>query len=106
MTKFIRATNGIIFDYSERLAKVAGMEVVTEQEAYPERFAPVDLSKREQKIDLDVPEAVTEPPPYVSPEFAADAGRPLGSARAQKRAAAAKDAPVSKFDVSGLEGEI
>lgn len=92
MTKYLRSkVNGIILDWNERLANNPNMEVLTEQEAYPERFAPVDLSKRKSTIDLTVDAAAVIPPPVVAPELLAEASRPFGGPNA-KRVSARKTA--------------
>jgi len=73
--KYLRSASGVIFDYTDRMAADPTVTVVTEQEAFPERFAPVDLAKREQKVELKVDEAGIEAPPYVAPELLAEGTR-------------------------------
>ena len=79
--------DGFLYDFNEILAKNPGCEVITEQEAFPERFVPEHVAdrveppvapkrtvKRKAALDLstaDIPEA----PPYTSPELAEDATR-------------------------------
>jgi hypothetical protein len=79
--------DGFIFEYNEILAKNPTCEVITEQEAFPERFVPEHVAdrvetpekpkrevKRKSKLDLattDIPEA----PTYTSPELASDAAK-------------------------------
>ena len=82
-TMYIRVRrDGFIYDWNPILAKNPDCEVITEEEAYPERFiqpAVVEQVKLERKkrtgaLDLgtsDIPEA----PPYTSPELAAEAAR-------------------------------
>ena len=81
--------DGFLYDYNEILAKNPACEVVTEQEAFPERFVPAHVAdrvgtpenpkratKRKAALDLttaDIPEA----PPYTSPELAAEASKGL-----------------------------
>lgn len=81
MVQFIRGKqNGIILDYQERLANHPLFEVISEQEAYPERFAPVKFSEREQKITLDIPEAVVKPQ-TISPELEIESTKRLRTPR-------------------------
>ena len=101
MTKYLRSkTNGMIFDWSEKLTRNPNVEEVTEQEAYPERFAPVDLSKREVMVELSVPKEAVTPPPNIAPELLAEASKPFGT----KNSKPIKKAP-STTDVAGLLGE-
>lgn len=81
--------DGFLYDYNEILAKNPACEVITEQEAFPERFIPEHVAdrvetpenpkratKRKAALDLttaDIPEA----PPYTSPELAAEASKGL-----------------------------
>lgn len=81
--------DGFLYDYNEILAKNPACEVITEQEAFPERFVPAHVAdrvgtpknpkratKRKAALDLttaDIPEA----PPYTSPELAAEASKGL-----------------------------
>lgn len=50
--------DGFIYDYNERMAKNPACEVITEEQAYPERFIPAAAKGRVVKLDLttDVPE--------------------------------------------------
>lgn len=79
--------DGFLYDYNEILAKNPGCEVITEQEAFPERFVPAHVAdrvktpgnpkhttKRKAALDLstaDIPEA----PLYTPPELAEEAAR-------------------------------
>lgn len=75
MTQYLRAkTNGFIMEHNERLALLPEWESVTEQEAFPERFAPVDLEAREPQVDITV-NAEVESPVVVSPELEVEATR-------------------------------
>ena len=107
MTKFLRSKiNGIIFDYVPRLAAMPEWETITEQEAYPERFAPVALAERKPQVDITVPVEVTAPPPFVSPELSADASRPFSKAKAARPSAPKSTAPsTTGFSLSGLKGD-
>jgi hypothetical protein len=106
MTKYLRSrVNGIIFDWNERLAKNPSVEVLTEQEAYPERFAPIDLSKRKSTINLTVDAAAITPPPVVAPELLAEASRPFGGPKATR--VTRKPATTTSSETIGLSfGEI
>jgi len=99
MKKYLRAkTNGIIFDWNERLAANPDVEEVAEEQAYPERFAPVDLAKREPVVDLSV-KVETVAPPTISPELLAEASKPFDSPRA-KRVTVPKTAAPSAAGLS------
>lgn len=79
MTKYLRSkNNGMILEWNAVLARNPSVEEVTEQEAYPERFAPVDLAKRTAAVEISVPKEVVTPPPNVSPELLAEASKPFG----------------------------
>lgn len=83
--------DGFIYDYNEILAKNPGCEVVPEEIAYPERFIPAHVEVEEapapvvkakpgrpRKAALDLSTTdIPEPPPYTSPELAAEASRGL-----------------------------
>lgn len=97
MKKYIRGKqNGLILDYQERLAKNSLFEVITEKEAYPERFAPVDLTKRDKKVDLEVPVEVTAAPNVAPPELVAEAEKRFGKGKGTK---------ISPVKSAGLKGE-
>lgn len=72
--------DGTIYEWHPVLANNPKCEEVTEQEAYPERFAPEKViakaRARKKKVDLQT-EDVPEPPPASSPELSADASRDL-----------------------------
>jgi len=78
--------DGFIYDYNEILAKNPGCEVITEEVAYPERAIPKHVPvevvsakvvvKRKAALDLSTTD-IPEPPPYTSPELAAEASRGL-----------------------------
>lgn len=84
---FIRVKkDGFIYAYSERLAAHAGCEVITEREAYPERFITPhvaakikELAKpkrtRRSKHGLDLSTDIPAEPVYTDPELAAEASR-------------------------------
>lgn len=72
--KYLRSkVNGMVFEYTERLAANPNVEVITERQAFPEKFAPAEALKREPTIKLDVPAEVVAKP-EVSPELAAQRG--------------------------------
>lgn len=100
--RYLRSkNNGMILEWNEVLARNPNVVEVTEQEAYPERFAPVDLSKREKAVDLTVPEEVVTPPPQVAPELLAEASKPFGTKNSKPRASK----QVAVTDAVGLLGE-
>jgi hypothetical protein len=81
MTKYLRnKVDGFIYEWHPTLAKNPKCEEVTEQEAFPERFAPpvvVEKAKRRtKKLDLGTDD-IPEEPAYSSPELSADASRGL-----------------------------
>lgn len=84
MTRYLRSKlNGIIFEWNERLAANPNAEEVTEQEAYPERFAPVDLAKRKPTVNLKI-NVETTAPNIASPELLAEASRPFDTPKATR----------------------
>lgn len=102
MTNYLRSKiNGIVFDYNERLAIHPDVEVISERQAFPERFAPVDIAKHVPKVDLTIKEE-TEAPPVTPPELAAQKGRVFGNIGQPK---VAKKTTEPKLDVTGLKGE-
>ena len=106
MKKYIRSTtNGLVFDYSERMASLPDVVVITEEEAFPERFAPVKLNTRTKKVDITVAKEATVPPVEVAPELIAEASKPFGTPKATR---IYNKAPVSTTPASfsGLEGEL
>lgn len=92
MKKYLRhREDGEIMNYSDRLATHPKMEVVTEQEAYPERFVGQPLAARllvvRATVDtppttaaMAVPDEVITPPAEttVTPELMADGARGFG----------------------------
>lgn len=103
MKRYVRSRiNGIIFEWNERLALNPDVETVTEQEAYPERFAPVDLKAHKPTIDLSV-KVETVAPPVIAPELLAEASKPFGTPRATRvsapKTAAASNAGLSFGDI-------
>lgn len=80
MTKYLRnVKDGTIYEWHPVLAKNALCQEVTEEEAFPERFATPAVEKakrRTKKIDLSTDD-IPEPPVYTSPELSADASRDL-----------------------------
>ena len=69
--------DGFIYEYNEILAKNPSCEIVPEEIAYPERFMPPEAPKRKKRASaLNLSTAdIPEPPPYTSPELAAEAAR-------------------------------
>jgi hypothetical protein len=81
MTKYLRnKVDGFIYGWHPILAKHPKCEEVTEEEAFPERFAPaavVEKAKRRvKKLSLETDDIPAEPE-YSSPELSADASRDL-----------------------------
>jgi len=79
--KYLRnKDDGFIYEWHPVLAKNELCEEVTEEEAYPERFAPAavvaKVNKRTKKIDLSTDD-IPMPPVYTSAELSADASRDL-----------------------------
>lgn len=83
MKTFFRSmSNGLIFDYDERLKGNPNVEEITEQQAYPDKFIPVDriadlrteqIMRGSHPVDLTIPEQ--EEKPYTPPELAEQAGK-------------------------------
>lgn len=81
--------DGFIYDYNEQLAKHPSCEVISEEQAFPERFVPAHVADRvetpekpkrvvRRKAALDLTTAdIPEAPPYTSPELAEDAAKGL-----------------------------
>lgn len=81
--------DGFIYDYNERMAVHPACEVITEREAYPERFITpavagriagadeTDKPKRARKPrkGLDLTTDIPPEPVYTDPELAAEAAR-------------------------------
>lgn len=79
--------DGFIYEFNEILAKNPDCEVITEQEAYPERFVPEHVADRlvlpekpkratKRKVALDLTTAdIPETPAYTPPELAEDAAK-------------------------------
>lgn len=77
-TKYIRVkADGFIYEYNDRLAVHPSCEVITEQEAYPERFIPPRIAKRGRRLSkgLDLFTDIPEQPVVTDPELAAEARR-------------------------------
>lgn len=104
MTMYLKAkTNGIVQEYNELLAAHEDWKLITEQEAFPERFAPVDLAAREKKVDLTIDEASVTVSNVAPIELANQKGRLFSTADgAQVIKSKAKTAIV---DAMGLKGE-
>ncbi len=63
MKLFIRSkVNGMIFDWNASLAKNPSAEVISESEAYPERFIPETFKDYTPKVEIKIPEEIITPP--------------------------------------------
>ncbi len=97
--KYLRSrVNGMVFEYTDRLAANPNVEVLTEQQAFPERFAPAAALKRVPTIKLDVPEEAVAKP-EVSPELAAQRGVTFTGIGSPKQT---KTKKLSSADIVGL----
>jgi hypothetical protein len=79
--------DGFIYDYNARMAVLPSCEVISEVQAFPERFVPEHAVKRVRKPVAKVQEEdvapsglnlttdIPEEPVYTDPELAAEAGR-------------------------------
>lgn len=84
MARYLRhRLDGWIYDWNPILAQNSLCEEVTEEEAYPERFAKPETIERVKKsrkrkgtLDLSTDD-IPEVPSYTPPELAADASRRL-----------------------------
>lgn len=77
--RYLRNTvDGFIYEWNEILSRHPKCEEVTEEEAYPERFAPpavIERARRRAKpLDLSTDD-IPEPPVYTPPELSAEAAR-------------------------------
>jgi len=76
--------DGFIYDYNDILARNPACEVITEEQAYPERFMPEAAKKKATRkskkvapvIDMSTDD-IPEPPEYTLPELAEEASRGL-----------------------------
>lgn len=104
MTKmYLRSIKtGVILPYNERIVRAGGVEPVTEEQAFPEKFAPVPLAERKEQVKIDVPAEAAEAPPYTPPELQADASRRFGTPTATRRNKPKTDAATV---VAGLDGD-
>ena len=86
--QFIRVIkDGFIYDYNARMAALSSCEVISELQAFPERFVPEHAVKRIKKpaakaqakastsSGLNLATDIPEEPVYTDPELAAEAGR-------------------------------
>lgn len=79
--KYLRnKVDGFIYEWHPILAKNPKCEEVSEEEVFPERFAPPAVmekaKRRSRKIVLETDD-IPEEPVYTSPELSADASRNL-----------------------------
>lgn len=80
MIKYMRSrANGVVFPWNERMAKNPNVEVISEQEAFPERFIPEAFKGIPQRVDISIPKEVVEAPPQVAPELLQEASKPFGT---------------------------
>lgn len=83
MDKYFRVKkSGAILPYNERLVGNKDVELVTEQEAFPEKFAAKAVLEHEANIKIDVPEKAI-PPKFVPPELEAEASVAWGGLRSR-----------------------
>jgi hypothetical protein len=73
--KYLRGPDGFIYDWNAHLAREVGMEVVTEEEAFPENFIPKSQKGRKSKVDVG--DLTVEEPPTTSDELNLEASRGL-----------------------------
>lgn len=74
MKMFLRnKKDGYIHAYNPNVAKSKNVEVVTEEEAFPEKFAPKGLVGKKSKVSLTTDEVPEEP--ATAPELAAEAAK-------------------------------
>lgn len=80
--------DGFIYEHSDRLAAHPGCEVITEREAFPERFIteavaakieeitkPKPARGRKPRKGLDLTTDIPEEPVYTDPELASEAAQ-------------------------------
>lgn len=97
MTKYMRSKlNGLVFEWNERMVNNPVVEVVSEQEAFPERFIPEAFKDVPQRVSIDIPKEVVEAPAQVAPELIAEASKPFGT-RNSKTFTRAKAGLVGDF---------
>lgn len=103
MTMYLKSLkSGAILPYNERIIRAGGVIPVTEQEAFPEKFAPVALENRPTHVDISVPKEVADAPPYTSPELLADGQRGFEQTAAPRKTRAK---PVASNVAAGLAGD-
>ena len=83
--------DGFVYDFNEQLAKNSTCEVITEKEAFPERFITPEIEAkiavivgtakpkrgRKPRKPLNVATDILDDPVYTDPELAAEAARGL-----------------------------
>ena len=77
--------DGFIYPYNDLMAKNPECEVVTEQEAFPEKFIDAQVAEQIEKLTkpkrgakkaaLDLTTDISEEPVYTNPELASEAAR-------------------------------
>jgi hypothetical protein len=78
MRKFLRHKDkGTIYNYNENMVEqgMAHLEVVTEEEAFPERFQPKKTRGRKPKVKLEKVVVEEENPDPTPPELAEEAAK-------------------------------
>ncbi len=96
MRKYIRSkVNGMIFDWNESLAKNPNAEVISENEAYPERFVPDTFKGYAPKVEIKIPEEIITPPNEAPLALREEATRRFSKPKTNKISA-------SSADISGL----
>lgn len=76
--------SGAILPFNEHLVGNIDVELVTEKEAFPEKFAPAAVVKKPSAVKIEVSEEVANPPADISPELVADASQAFGTSKANK----------------------
>lgn len=94
--------SGAILPYNERIIRAGGVIPVTEQEAFPEKFAPVALENRAVKVDISVPAEVAVAPPYTPPELLADGQKGFDQTAAPRKTRAKT---IAANVAAGLQGD-
>jgi len=96
MKLFIRSkVNGMIFDWSEALSKNPNAEVISEVEAYPERFIPDTFKDYTPKVEIKIPEENITPPDEAPLALREEATRRFSKPKTNKLG-------MPSADISGL----
>jgi hypothetical protein len=74
MEKFFRhRKTGVIYPFNDRLLNNITVELVTEEQAFPERFAAKAVLEHKKQVDITIAEEVVAPP-FTPPELGAQLG--------------------------------